>query len=147
MFFRTTAILILQSTSHLPAADRHNPNIGSYQHRRRQADTASVLHSVAICAIVVLWLCGSLPRSRLSPPAVFSKAGRKNPISRAPAHLHNGICSSHFVVPPRLCQGASPQEGKQLRRVRLQHPCALKVSASAPRLSYNAPLVPPSSST
>lgn len=54
-----------------PPADRQNGNIGSYQHRRRQADTASVPHSAFNQQqSAQSWCCGSVAPSHdlvLSP--------------------------------------------------------------------------------
>lgn len=149
VLFRTTAQPLLQSTSHHPAADRQNGDIGSCQ-LRRQADTASVPHSAFNQQqSAQSWCCDSVaPSHDLVCSRCRLLEGRKKESDRSP------FCPSpqrDLLIAvrgaARLCQGASPQEGKQLRRVRLWHPCTLKVSASAPRLSYIAPLVRPSSST
>ena len=94
--------------------------------------------------VVALWLPPTI--SSVSPCRLLEGRKKESDRSRSCPYPQRDLLIA-FRGAARLCQGASPQEGKQLRRVRLQHPCALKVSGSAPRLSYNAPLVPQSSST
>ena len=75
------------------------------------------VQSAAICAIVVLWLCGSLPRPPLSPLPSSRRPEETDRSRSCPSPQRDLLIA--FRGATRLCQGASPQEGKQLRRVRL----------------------------